>query len=78
MGVRAYILVRAPRDAENIVDYLSNLDIVERADLVYGGYDVVATVNAPSLEEIGSILLGDIRKRFDVESTLTLIVARRP
>ncbi|MDN5358498.1 MAG: hypothetical protein PWP76_341 [Candidatus Diapherotrites archaeon] len=68
------MLVRLHRGERELVDYMRKQDHVERADIVYGEYDVVIIANVKDIRELSHLVLDDIRKRFDVERTSTLIV----
>ncbi len=71
--MRAYILVKS-REAENIVKHVRGMENVRFADLVYGGYDAVIVVEFEGLERLGRFVMEEIRNRFKVEETMTLIV----
>ena len=72
--MRAYVLVRLHKGEEDLVKYMREKEHVERAEIVYGEYDVVIVVNVKNIHELSHLVLDDIRKRFDVERTSTLIV----
>ncbi len=72
--MRAYVLVRLHRGEEDLVNYMKGKEHVERAEIVYGEYDVIIIVNVKNIHELSRLVLEDIRKRFDVDRTSTLIV----
>ena len=72
--MKAFVLVKG-RDAERIREYVRGMKGVEKAYIVYGGYDLVIEVEFPSVEELGSFVMKEIRNRFRVDDTMTLIVA---
>lgn len=72
--MRAYVLVKT-RDPKGMKEYLENVEWVKEVHLVYGGYDLVAVVDVSSLDQLGKVVLEEIRARFPVEETMTLITA---
>lgn len=48
---------------------------MEEIHIVYGGYDLVVEVRVPDVERLGRFVMGEIRARFHVDDTQTLIVA---
>ena len=60
---------------ENIIDNdLQNIEGVEEAYSVYGVYDVVAKIEADSMDKLKEIITWRIRRLNKVRSTLTMIV----
>ncbi|MEM0453502.1 MAG: Lrp/AsnC ligand binding domain-containing protein [Sulfolobales archaeon] len=59
---------------EEVLNLLSNIEGVTEAYVVYGVYDLVIKVNAPTTEELKDIISSKIRKIPKVRSTLTMIV----
>lgn len=74
--VEAYVLVRVRSGEEELVDYLRRQPHVVEAKIVYGEYDVVVKARVKDIKELSRLVLEEIRKRFDVERTSTLIVVR--
>lgn len=72
--MEAYVLVRLHSGEEELVDYLRQQPHVIEANIVYGEYDVVVKVMVNNIRELSHLVLEEIRKRFDVERTSTLIV----
>ena len=72
--MKAYVLVKT-RDPKGMKEYLGNVEWVKEVHLVYGGYDLVAVVDVSSLDQLGKVVLEEIRARFPVEETMTLITA---
>ncbi len=72
--MKAYVLVKT-RDPKGMKKYLKSLDWVKEVHLVYGGYDLVAVVDVSSLDQLGKLVLEEVRARFPVEETMTLITA---
>jgi len=71
--MEAYVLVRVRGGEREMVEHLRRLPQVVEAEIVYGEYDVVVKVRAGKKEELSRIVLEEIRGRFDVERTSTLI-----
>ncbi len=59
---------------EEVLNLLSNIEGVSEAYVVYGVYDLVIKINAPTTEELKDIISNRIRKISKVRSTLTMIV----
>ena len=74
MSVLAYVLVRMGKGEKDLVAFLRKLPQVREAYIVYGEYDVIAKVEAEDMRELTKLVLDQIRARFPVERTSTLIV----
>ncbi len=72
--LKAYVLVKT-REPERVKEYLEGFEEVEEIHIVYGGYDLVVEVRVPDVERLGRFVMGEIRARFHVDDTQTLIVA---
>ncbi len=59
---------------KDLVAFLRTLPQVKEAFIVYGEYDVIAKVEAENMRELTHLVLDQIRARFPVERTSTLIV----
>ena len=59
-----------------VLDAISHIPQVQNAYVVYGVYDLVALVSAPSMEELETLLSVRLRKVPGVRSTLTLVVSK--
>ncbi|MCD6278376.1 MAG: Lrp/AsnC ligand binding domain-containing protein [Desulfurococcales archaeon] len=59
---------------EEVLNMLGDIDGVVEAYIVYGVYDIVAKVKAPSTESLKEIISSKIRKIPKVRSTLTMII----
>lgn len=71
----AIVLVNTDIGSEDeVLNLLSNIEGVTEAYVVYGVYDIVVKVNAPTTEELKDIISNKIRKISKVRSTLTMIV----
>ena len=72
----AFVLINAELGKEeNILEELRNIDQVKEAHFVYGVYDIIAKVEAESMDKLKEIVTFKIRRLGDVRSTLTMTVA---
>jgi DNA-binding Lrp family transcriptional regulator len=60
----------------SVLEALSHIPQVQNAYVVFGVYDLVAFVSAPSMEELEALLSVRLRKVPGVRSTLTLVVSK--
>ncbi len=73
--VEAIVLINTDIGAEeDVLKELGNIEGVLEAYIVYGVYDIVAKVTAPSTESLKEIISSKIRKIDKVRSTLTMVV----
>jgi DNA-binding Lrp family transcriptional regulator len=71
----AYVLINAETGSETeILEALRKIDNVKEAHGVYGVYDIIARVEADSLEQLKDIITWKIRRLDKVRSTLTMMV----
>ena len=71
----AYVLINTePKHMENVVSILEKLDAVVEIFPVYGVYDVVAKVQADTMEKLKDIVTWKVRSLHDVRSTITMLV----
>ena len=81
-GLVAYVLISANIGAlkqkhktqYDIVNDLKKLEFVERADIVSGGTDIVATIRVKDVAEFDKVLLNNLQLIDGVEKTQTMIV----
>lgn len=74
----AIVLINAEIGKESeILQELCKLPEVERALLVYGVYDLVANLQAQTMEMLEDAITLKIRRLAGIRSTLTLIVSRQ-
>jgi DNA-binding Lrp family transcriptional regulator len=73
--IAALVLINVEMGSEGeVLKALRKMDGVVEAFAVYGNYDVVAKVQAESLEKLNQIVTGKIRKMENVKATQTMIV----
>ena len=71
----AFVLINAEIGSEDeVLKELRKLSNVKESDVVYGVYDVVAKVEADSMDKLKEIVTWKIRRLDRVRSTLTMIV----
>lgn len=75
---KAIVLINADIGKENeILQELCKTAEVEQALLVYGVYDLVANLQADTMEKLEDAITLRIRRIPGIRSTLTLIVSRQ-
>jgi len=73
----AFIVINAEMGSEEeVLDELKKLEGVKEAYLVYGVYDIIAKVEADSMEELKEAVTWKVRKINKVRSTLTMLVTK--
>ena len=72
----AFVLINSELGKEeHILKELRNIENISEAHFVYGVYDIIAKVEAESMEKLKEIVTFKIRRLSDVRSTLTMTVA---
>jgi len=72
---KAFVLMNAELGSEDsIVNELKKLEGVKEVYQVYGVYDIVAQVEANTMERVKETITWKLRKLNGVKSTLTMIV----
>jgi DNA-binding Lrp family transcriptional regulator len=72
--MKAYVLITVkPGTSENVVKALKEIKEIVSADSVWGRFDVIAVIEAPSLEKIGEIIYKVVSKHPEVIHTETAI-----
>lgn len=72
---KAFVLMNADLGSEDsIVNELKKLDGVKEVYQVYGVYDIIAQVEANTMERVKETITWKLRKLNGVKSTLTMIV----
>ncbi|MFB0569452.1 MAG: Lrp/AsnC ligand binding domain-containing protein [Nitrososphaeria archaeon] len=71
---RAFVLITVETGSEDeVLTKLRNMKRVKAAYLVYGIYDLIANVEAETVEELKDAVLTEVRGLEKVASTVTLI-----
>jgi DNA-binding Lrp family transcriptional regulator len=71
----AYVLINTePKHMEYVVSTLEKLDAVVEIFPVYGVYDVVAKVEADTMEKLKDIVTWKVRSLDEVRSTITMLI----
>lgn len=77
MAVHAYILVQTEvGQAARVASAIAAIDGVENAENVTGPYDVIARVEGPSVDELGTLVVTQIQNVPGITRTLTCPVVR--
>jgi DNA-binding Lrp family transcriptional regulator len=75
MTVSAYVLIQTEvGKAAQVADEVSKIDGVVSAEDVTGPYDVIARVEAPSVDELGQLVIARIQDVKGITRTLTCTV----
>jgi DNA-binding Lrp family transcriptional regulator len=71
----AYVLITTESGAvDSVLATLRKMDSVEETYMVYGVYDIIATVKAETMDKLKEIVTWNLRSLDKVRSTLTMIV----
>ncbi|MBS7643314.1 Lrp/AsnC ligand binding domain-containing protein [Candidatus Bathyarchaeota archaeon] len=71
----AFVLINAEIGAEDdVLNQLKKLKNVKEAYVVYGVYDIIAKVEAESMDKLKEVVTWHVRRLDKVRSTLTMIV----
>jgi DNA-binding Lrp family transcriptional regulator len=71
----AFVLINADLGAEEeLVRELKSIEHVKEVYVVYGVYDIVAKIEADTMEKVKETITWKIRRLEKVRSTLTMIV----
>jgi DNA-binding Lrp family transcriptional regulator len=71
----AYVLINTePKNMETVVATLEKLDSVVEIFPVYGVYDVVAKIQAETMEKLKDIVTWKVRSLDNVRSTITMLI----
>ena len=75
MTAKAFVLINADLGSErDVIDRIKSIPNVVEVHVVYGVYDIVAKVEAESLEKVKETITHSLRTLEKVRSTLTMIV----
>jgi len=71
----AYVLITTESGAvDSVLASLKKMDSVKETYMVYGVYDIIATVKADTMDKLKEIVTWNLRSLDQVRSTLTMIV----
>jgi len=71
----AYVLIKVVAGAEaKVFETLSKIEGVEEVNVVYGEYDIIAKVNARSMDDLRNIVVKQIRGVRGIVKTETAII----
>ena len=77
MAAKAFVLIEtAVGKTKEVVTTLSPLKGVESVDAVTGPYDIIAIIEAESLNDIGEIVTGKIHPIAGISRTVTCLAIR--
>ncbi|MEW6085447.1 MAG: Lrp/AsnC ligand binding domain-containing protein [Chloroflexota bacterium] len=72
--MKAYVLIKVRAgEVKDVVRQLRKTDKVGEANMTFGPYDVVAVIEAPDVNKIGSMIATVIQPIPGVEQTLTCL-----
>ncbi|MEZ0290210.1 MAG: Lrp/AsnC ligand binding domain-containing protein [Sulfolobales archaeon] len=72
---KALVLINTEVGGENeTLDILKSLDEIKELYLVYGVYDIVALIEAETIEKLKDIITNKIRRLPKIRSTLTMVI----
>jgi len=70
----AYVLITTETGAvDGVLESLKKMESVKETYMVYGVYDIIATVKADTMEKLKEIVTWNLRSLDQVRSTLTMI-----
>jgi len=73
----AFVLITAELGSEEeVLDELKKLEGVKEAYCVYGVYDIIAKVEADSMDKLKDTVTWKVRKMNKVRNTLTMLVTK--
>jgi DNA-binding Lrp family transcriptional regulator len=75
----AFVLINTEIGSEGeVLEKLEKVDGVRESYLVYGVYDIVARIEAKTMDKLKEIVTWNVRRLDKVRSTLTMIVVEEP
>ena len=71
----AYVLITSETGAvDTVLASLKKMESVKETYMIYGVYDIIATVKADTMDKLKEIVTWNLRSLDKVRSTLTMIV----
>jgi DNA-binding Lrp family transcriptional regulator len=75
--VHAYVLIQTDiGKAAHVADQLAGIDGVDLSEAVTGPYDVIVRVEAPSMNDLGRMVVRDIQQIEGITRTITCPIVR--
>ena len=73
----AFVLINTEIGSEStVLVALEKIEAVKEAYMVYGVYDVVAKVEADTMDKLNEVITWKVRKLGKVRSTLTCVITK--
>ena len=77
MTVHAYVLIQTEIGrAAHVADLVRTIDGVSLSEAVTGPYDVIARAEAPSMNDLGRMVVRDIQQIEGITRTITCPIVR--
>ena len=77
MAAKAYVLIEAHvGKTRDVVGAMRGLEGVVSVDAVTGPYDVIATIEAENLDEIGELVIGKVHPVSGISRTVTCLATK--
>lgn len=74
MAARAYILIEIKvGEARNVLGALRAVDGVSSADIITGGYDLIALAEAEDMRGLVDLVTAQVQNIYGVERTITCV-----
>ena len=74
MATKAFILIEtAVGKSRDVITALQGVDGVKSVDVVTGPYDIIAVLEAPDLNSIGSLVTGRVHTIGGIQRTVTCL-----
>ncbi|MBU0456939.1 MAG: Lrp/AsnC ligand binding domain-containing protein [Nanoarchaeota archaeon] len=74
--MKAFILISLNEIfSKGIIDELQKYPQIEKANFIFGEWDIIAEVNVSNSEELYTFVIDSLRSREDIKLTSSLIVA---
>ena len=71
----AFILITSELGSEtDVLKELKKIDETKEAHKVYGVYDIIARVEADTMEDLKNIISLKVRRIYGIRSTLTMMI----
>ncbi len=75
MAAKAFVLIEtAVGKAKEVVASLGQIEAIKSVDTVTGPYDIIATIEAETLNNIGDVVTGKIHAIDGISRTVTCLV----